>query len=157
MNSALVKPSGQPFKRLKSNFFAVLFIILLSPAISGCDVLWDAAIDCIDNDKPVLSPGVLPNPILNQVYEGRVHVGIRNEPYDDRFNYRFRLSGSFPPGMQTEAVKRDFFISGTPTELGDYTFTVQVTVEDEYFGDDSTSGLCSTIDRQTYNWTIQPM
>ncbi len=143
--------------RANSNFKAQLLFIFLTPVLSGCDPLWDLAIDCIDDDRPVLSPAVLPNPILNQVYEDRVHVGIRNEPYDDSFDYTFRVSGQFPPGIQRDTVGRDLRIYGTPTALGDYSFTVRVDVIDSASRPNSTSGLCSTTDEQTYSWTIQPM
>jgi len=38
-------------------------------SLSGCDPLTDLLLDCIDDDGPVLSPRVIPNPVLNQSYD----------------------------------------------------------------------------------------
>jgi hypothetical protein len=132
---------------------ATLFLCL---SLSGCGPLADLVLDCIDDDQPELSPSTLPNPILNQVYNQVIHVGIRNEPYDDRFDYTFTLSGNIPTGMQIEVLGRDFRLIGTPTELGDFGFTVRVDVEGNNITNDTT-GLCSTTDSQSYRWTVQMM
>ncbi len=138
--------SIKQFNRIAAMFF-------LSLAVSGCDSLSD----CIDNDGPELSPPNLPNPILNQEYNQEVHVGIRNEPNDDRFSYEFTLSGNIPDGMQVSAAGRDLSLFGTPIELGDFNFGVTVKVVEPSQSSNQTSGLCSTIDRINYQWTVQMM
>ncbi|MEE9335910.1 MAG: hypothetical protein V3U65_17600 [Granulosicoccaceae bacterium] len=137
----------------KQRYKLIAAIIFLSLALSGCDSLTD----CIDNDGPELSPGTLPNPILNQEYDQVVHVGIRNEPNDDRFNYEFTLSGGLPEGMQTSAAGRDMRIFGTPIELGDFNLNVTVEVVERSLSGTQTEGLCSTIDRINYQWAVQVM
>lgn len=127
--------------------------ILLSLALSGCDLITD----CLDNDGPELSPATLPNPILNQEYSQVVHVGIRNEPNDDRFDYEFTLSGRIPEGLQTTFAGRDLNIFGTPTELGNFDFSVTVEVVESSFSSTQTAGLCSISDRINYRWTVQMM
>ncbi len=136
-------------------FTSRISILLLGCLLTGCDVLLDIAVACVDDDRPVLSPPVLPNPILNQVYDQNVHVGIQNEPFDDAFDYSFELTGALPAGLQYEVLNRDLRILGTPTELGDYSFSVRVEVVDSGFHD--LSGLCATIDTIGYSWTVQPM
>lgn len=128
-------------------------IILLSLALSGCDSITD----CLDNDGPELSPSTLPNPTLNQEYNQVVHVGIRNEPNDDRFNYEFTLSGRIPEGLQSTSAGRDMSIFGTPIELGNFDFSVTVEVVERSISSTQTQGLCSTTDRINYQWTVQGM
>lgn len=114
-----------------------------------------AAVACIDNDKPVLR-GALPNPVLNQEYNGIIHVGIRNEPYDDSYDYTFELYGDFPPGMTTEYAGRQIRLMGTPTMPGEYNFKIRVQVEDGPYGENRTQGLCFTVDNERFQWTVQP-
>jgi len=128
-------------------------LILLSLALSGCDSLTD----CLDNDGPELSPRTLPNPTLNQEYNQVVHVGIRNEPNDDRFNYDFTLSGRLPDGLQATSAGRDMNIFGTPIELGNFDFSVTVEVVERSLSGTQTQGLCTTTDRINYQWTVQVM
>ena len=128
-------------------------IILLSLALSGCDSITD----CLDNDGPELSPSTLPNPTLNQEYNQVVHVGIRNEPNDDRFNYEFTLSGRIPEGLQSTSAGRDMSIFGTPIELGNFDFSVTVEVVERSISSTQTQGLCSTTDRINYQWSVQVM
>lgn len=146
-----------PFARTRRKDLTLPAILLLIPVLSSCGPLVDLALDCIDDDQPELSPGSLPNPVLNQEYSETIHVGIRNEPYDDRFRYRFTLSGEIPKGLQTEVQGRDLRLYGTPIELGDFRFTVQVDVESRNSLAGDTDGLCSTIDSRSYQWTIQMM
>lgn len=138
-------------------FGLLLAFTLVSTTLSGCDQLFNYAVACIDDDQPELSPGALPNPILNQVYNESISVAIRNEPYDDSYDYTFKLSGEFPTGMQASATGRNFRLFGTPTEMGIFNFEVSVTVEPGSGISNNTEGLCSIFDRKFYQWTIQPM
>jgi hypothetical protein len=138
-------------------FCSLATTLILSSSLSGCDALLDLTIDCIDNDGPVLSPGVLPNPILNQEYNQVVHVGIRNEPFDDAYDYLFELRGRLPSGIQFEGAGRDLRLFGTATELGNFNFEVNVAIEDGIGNFNDTSGICFTTDSIDYQWTVQPM
>lgn len=146
-----------PFVKIRRKDLTLSATLLLTSVLGGCGPLVDLALDCIDDDQPELSPGTLPNPVLNQEYDATIHVGIRNEPYDDRFRYRFTLTGDLPMGLQTEAVGRDLQLFGTPIELGDFRFTVRVEVESRNTLAGDTDGLCSTVDSRSYRWTIQMM
>jgi len=121
---------------------------------TAVDVVVHTAIACIDNDKPVLE-GALPDPMLNQMYEGLIHVGIRNEPYDNAYKYTFELFGDFPEGMSTEIDGRHFRFTGTPVVPGEYQFGISVKVEDGPNGSKDTGGLCFTVDNERFHWTIQ--
>jgi len=129
--------------------------VILEPAFDAVvEATVVAAIACIDNDKPVLS-ATLPNPVLNQAYSGLVHVGIRNEPYDDSYDYTFELSGHLPPGIRTVSAGRQLRLAGTPKEPGEYNFKIKVTVEDGPYGSNDTAGLCYTVDNESFQWSIQ--
>ena len=160
----------------------VFIILILSSALSGCASMAEevietllvttaravvyvtveavvkpalgAAVACIDNDKPVLS-GALPNPVLNQEYDGIINVSIRNEPYDDSYDYTFELFGDLPPGMTTENHGRQIRLVGTPTMSGEYNFKIRVKVEDGRNGENRTKGLCYTVDNEIFHWKVQ--
>jgi len=117
------------FSRTLQRHRSLSMVVLLCSVLSGCDQIFDSLIDCIDGDKPVLE-GALPSPILNQEYNEGITVGIRNEPYDDLFNYRFELTGNLPVGIQQSSTGRSFRLFGTPIETGEYNFRISVQVKD---------------------------
>lgn len=128
--------------------------VIIKPAAEAVvDSTINAAIACIDNDKPVLR-GALPNPILNQEYEGLINVSIRNEPYDSSYDYNFSLYGDIPPGMTTKNSGRQIRLMGRPTVPGVYNFSVGVQVDDGPYGANKTKGLCFTTDKEHFQWTI---
>lgn len=136
--------------------YRLLSVLLLGVSLSGCDALIDAAIDCLDGDRPQFNRPVLPDPILNQAYREVIRASIRNEPFDDRFDYDFFVSGSLPTGVVTEIINREVLVIGTPTELG--TFTLGLFVEVSLpgrFGRRDASGLCSTQRSRNYELTVQ--
>ena len=98
---------------------------------------------------------MLANPVLNQLYDELILVSIRNEPFDDSFDYQFTLTGELPEGIETESDGRTFRLLGTPIELGEYRFSVRVDVigTDNLFN--NTNGLCLTTDTRNYIWNIQ--
>ena len=137
-------------------------LLLLSSAlsVSGCDLIFDSIIDCIDDDRPEIR-GELPSPVLNQYYDEGVSVSIRNEPYDDKFIYSYDFSGSLPEGIQIDIDDRSFRLIGTPIETGEYQFSISVKVEDStpYSNDltGDTEGLCSTSDSENFRWSVRVM
>lgn len=135
---------------------ALCLLIMCTTCLSACNELVDYAIDCLDDDRPQLRPNELAQPVLNQTYDQTIRVSIRNEPFDDNFNYRFTLSGQLPEGIQTQSAGREYRLFGTPIELGDFRFSVRVEVSgNDTFND--TSGLCSTVDTNNYSLTVQIM
>ncbi len=114
-------------------------VLIASAALMvGCD----AVIDCFDNDGPVFSNTTLEPATLNQVYSHSIGASVKNELFDDRFDYDFTLlSGSLPPGITAVASgQRNLLITGTATELGTYTFVLNVFVDDGLNATDS--NLC---------------
>jgi len=134
---------------------AACLLLFCSFVLSACDELIDLAVDCVDDDKPELRPTMLANPVLNQLYDELILVSIRNEPFDDSFDYQFTLTGELPEGIETESDGRTFRLLGTPIELGEYRFSVRVDVigTDNLFN--NTNGLCLTTDTRNYIWNIQ--
>ncbi len=153
--STMERAIGSAFETvIKTTADAVVETVVEVTVDAVVDATVTAAFACIDNDKPVLS-GALPNPVLNQEYNGLVHVGIRNEPYDDSYDYTFNLYGDYPPGMRIENNDRQIRLIGTPTLPGVYNFNIKVRVEDGPYGANQTKGLCRTTDKESYQWTIQ--
>jgi len=128
--------------------------------LSACDPLTDLLFDCIDNDGPVLSPRQIIDPVLNQSYTSIITASINNEPYDDRFRYDIRVSRGLPAGLTAEVFNREVRIGGAATELGTYSVTVDVSVEDKFGSNNSNdqgtaSGLCRYNNSRTYNFTVR--
>lgn len=60
---------------------------------------------------------------------GPAYYGPESNPYIISV-----ISGSLPPGLQFEDPVGAYFIAGTPTKAGTYTFTVQVTPQPDSIG-----------------------
>jgi len=117
--------------------------------LGGCD----AALDCIDNDGPEFSTTTIMPAALNQVYRADIEVSIRNEPLDDRFDYRFRVTGNLPPGISSRSSGRTLELSGTATELGSYLFEVTVEVDDGLSA--AESGLCFRVRDRDFTLLVE--
>jgi len=138
--------------------FAVRLLILVPTLLlCACDALLDTALDCIDSDGPEFDKKFLATPILNQEYNEKVTVSIKNEPYDDRFEYTFSHQGELPRGMQADYQidgSREVFFSGTPTELGTFKYTLFVSVSEPGISDNFNSGLCYHNRSISYDLTV---
>ncbi|OED41127.1 hypothetical protein AB833_10225 [Chromatiales bacterium (ex Bugula neritina AB1)] len=104
--------------------------------LAGCDSL----VDCLDGDGPIFNKGTLNEGVLNEVYSDTVIASVDNEPRDDRFAYRFTLTGALPAGIQVRQTGRRLLFTGTATDSGDFPLTLFVTVDDGLSAFDS--GLC---------------
>jgi len=124
--------------------------------LSSCDPFTGGGLllDCIDDDGPVLTPRELPVPVLNHSYEAVITASIENEPYDDRFEYKFNLGAGLPAGLIVDTFEREVRISGAPTALGNYAMRVEVTVSDAG-GNEGTSRLCRRKTARNYIFKIQ--
>jgi len=127
----------------------IISLSLLVSSLVGCD----SAFDCLDSDGPKFDSGSFSNPTLNQVYSDQIRVSINNEPRDDRFTYEFKLTGQLPNGLQGTSVGRDYFINGTATDLGTFSFNLFVRVIDP--DGNSNSGLCYTSRSKDFQFTVQ--
>jgi len=146
-------------KQSSARALKVLVALMLAMLQSSCDVFLDAAIDCLDGDRPQFNRSVLPNPILNQAYRELIQASIRNEPYDDRFIYDFTVSGRLPAGLVTEIVNRDVLVIGTPTELGTFTLGlfVEVRLSSSSAYNHADNGLCSTRYSRNFELVVSAM
>ncbi len=122
---------------------------LLVSLLSGCD----SVLDCLDDDGPVFNKSFLNVAVLNEVYTDSIQVSVRNEPRDDRFEYRFVLSGNLPQGLSYRTNGRNFFIDGTPTESGLFPLSLFVEVDDGLDAIDS--GLCFRSRSTDYRLNVQ--
>jgi len=127
----------------------IFTLLLITTLMVGCD----AAVDCLDSDGPKFESKTINDPTLNQEYTGTIRVSINNEPQDDRFGYEFKITGQLPTGLQSQSRGRDFFITGTATELGTFSFNVFVRVLDPAGAENS--GLCYTTRSQDFQFTVQ--
>lgn len=135
-------------------------LLVTALALSGCDVLFDSAIDCLDSDGPEFDRRQLAAPILNQVYSEVLTARIENEPRDDRFDYRFELIGELPAGItwrQEGFSGRRVFFEGTPIELVTSEFTMLVSVEERDQFTTDNSGLCFDSRSRRFILDVQPM
>lgn len=136
--------------------YKALSLVLVVFLLGGCD----HAIDCLDNDGPVFNQRALSSPVLNQVYEDRISVSIKNEPLDDQYDYEFSYTGRLPAGITARSSGRIYQFEGTPTELGRFEIDVLVKVSGSnslsFFTEDE-SGLCYNSRRQTFVLDIQTM
>ncbi len=147
------------YKRVSANSTTQrsVFMASLMSLLSGCDVLFDTAIDCLDDDGPTFVQRELAMPVLNQTYSQILTVRIDNEPFDDRFFYDFAVEGNLPAGItanQQVSGGRNVLFEGTATELGTFPFTVLVAVVDR--GGDTT-GLCFTSRSRNFELAVEPL
>ena len=149
------QPQTLPPKTLKT---AVLLFV--SFTLSGCDVLFDSAIDCLDSDGPDFDRRTLADPVLNQVYSEILIARIENEPRDDTFDYRFELLGQLPAGItwrQESPLGRRIIFEGTPTEIVTAEFTMLVAVDEGQLITTTNSGLCFTSRSRRFTLDVQPL
>ena len=152
-------PGSIECRPVSSRLYWLVSLLALCMGLSSCDIFLDAAIDCLDGDRPQFNRSVLPDPVLNQTYREVIQASIRNEPYDDRFEYDFLVSGSLPMGLATEIVNREVMIIGTPIELGTFTLGLFVEVRLPSSGpfNQTNGGLCSTELGRNFELTVQAM
>lgn len=127
---------------------------------SGCDILLDHALDCLDDDGPVFDRAILAAPVLNQTYEETILVKIENEPRDDRFIYNMDFSGDLPEGItgrQDGTDGRRWFLRGTPIETGTFNFRLFVSVDEPSGISEQNSGLCYTSRSGDFELTVLEM
>ena len=125
---------------LKKTIRPIAFTVVV--LLGGCD-----AADCIIDRHPQFSSDSLPVATVNQEYEAALQVDIHSSNQDDEYSYSVRLEGRLPPGLSLQTSGRDVFFTGTPTELGDFSFTLNLYAEprDSGYGfnfDDQASDLC---------------
>lgn len=111
-------------------------VLILTLFLGGCD----GVLDCLDNDGPEFNKSTLLPAVLNQVYSEDIRASVNNEPQDQRFDYRFVLTGELPEGLSTFVSGQSYLFTGTPTESGIFQFKLYVEVDDGRNAQES--GLC---------------
>ena len=159
--SRLQTPTGQNGMYHRTTASIKTNVLLVTAlALSGCDVLFDNVIDCLDSDGPDFDRRELAMPVLNQVYSEILTARIENEPGDDRFDYSFELIGQLPSGItwrQEEFFGRRIFFEGTAVELGSSEFTLLVAVQERDTFSQLNSGLCFTSRSRQFTLDVQPL
>ncbi|NMH27832.1 hypothetical protein [Flavobacterium silvaticum] len=111
----------------------ILFLLIL---LSGCET----AIDCATSDPPEIEERELPDGTLFNGYSATIEVyGNSDFAWQD-----FRVEGTLPNGLDCHSFGDDIFISGTPTLLGDFEFTIKIKVKHD---DEERNGCEYTISR----------
>lgn len=131
-----------------------MILSLASLVISACD-----EVHCLDGDRPQFDVNVLPNPVLNQVYEQRIRASVRHRTDDDEFRYSFVLDGDLPQGLTGSSDDRLYTIGGTATELGSYPLQLTVILGNEGFEIDEAdvSSLCKKTHTASYTLTVDEL
>jgi len=102
------------------------FILLISFfSLTNCvDIL-----ECIINIRPELSSKKLEVAHNNQYYFDSITAEVKNEPYDDGYDYYFTVSGEIPEGIEVFYEYRKVIFKGVPQESGRFNISVYLYVE----------------------------
>ena len=127
----------------------ILTIVTQLLLLSGCN-----ALDCVINNHPEFSKTSVNQARLNQTFKDSIKASISNSLEDRKFNYAISLTGDLPDGISYQSSGSEITFAGTPTELGEFPFTLQVIAEPKFLGsnspeDSAPEALCS--DTETIN------
>lgn len=127
-------------------FFAASAFLLFS-----CAELFD----CIASARPDIHSKNLATGTVGNNYNDFIDSDVTNDPNDNAYDYYYSITGTIPPGMTYNQQGRKIYFSGIPSQAGNFTFSVRLTVNppDSYdpnqglftdgnricFGDDTTT------------------
>lgn len=140
--------------------FSVVSLIALSIAFTSCNEL----ADCVASASPELQTKTFPVATVGTSYDQGVTAEIRNDANDNDYQYFFDITGQIPPGLSRYVNNRTLHFAGTPTQAGQFTFTVKVHVDPPAYYDGD-GGLFEDDDRicfgndtteKTYTITVRP-
>lgn len=97
------------------------------------------AVDCAFPHKPQLK-GEFPDGQVGEPFSGTITASVKNTPYDESFEYDFKVMGSLPDGVEFTVFERTIRFAGSPQETGTFRFTI--TVETFDTRDDLDDGSC---------------
>ncbi len=136
----------------RQNIPATLVALFLALACVGCDEeFFGERMRITTEEAP---PGGVGVP-----YRWEIHAEVKNEPFDDRYDYLFSLQeGALPAGLAFSDAGDYALVSGTPLEPGTFPITVRVTSDtlrfEELREEDST--IVDTGDSRDFRILINP-
>lgn len=120
----------------------VFFVVLMS--LAGCSSI----VDCALNDAPKWENRELPQGMRFQSYDETIYL----ERASDFSIQDFQVIGELPNGIHHEFYGEYVRLFGTPTELGNFSFKLKVSVQ--YVDSEGNSESCSSSAQKGYNLRI---
>jgi hypothetical protein len=153
-------------RRILADFMKCILVLFIPVFLSGCEDEMDLSVNCILDTEPAFSTESLPDAILNQEYSASIVAHMENG-FDDEYEYEFTLEeGRLPEGLKlvnwreelehwydwaSNEEMRTVKIKGTPTEIGEYEFKLEVYVTAK----EGLTNLCNQIDERYYTITVK--
>jgi len=117
----------------RTYFLTILFLSLLS-----CDEVFE----CMLGLEPEINEPSVDQAFIGEPYFDTISAEVKNEPFDNAYDYYFDVVGELPEGIDILFFYRRIELTGTPTEAGRFNFTVYLTVESFDDGFVDTSPTC---------------
>jgi len=130
--------------------FLIPFLILLS----SCELLSEEINECIFKIAPKLPDKTLSQGRLGTPYNESISAYIKNAD-DGSYDYRFSIEGNLPPGIQYQSDGRLLELTGTPTQVGSFSFKVKVTLPNVISGVGDGFCFAKDSDKKTYKIQIK--
>lgn len=127
------------------------FLFILS--FSSCELLNEEISECINKISPKLPRKTLQSGQVGVPYMETIDAYIKNAD-DDAFEYRFRLDGLLPSGLDYRAEGRTFIIYGTPNLAGKKEIKVRVELRADLYGPGDGFCFAKDYDNEKYSITI---
>lgn len=126
----------------------IILILLTTITLTSCDIL----ITCLLDIGPKFNTKTVRPATLNEVYDTTIKASIKNSVFDSAYNYRISFNGNLPEGLSFSMSENNqkFHITGTPTEIGTFQFTLSVKVTSPLESSDTYEDLCFDTDKNNY-------
>ncbi len=133
------------------NLKVILFVFALF--LFSCEDL----INCVIPRSPELSDKEFPVGSTQSYYYTEVRAEIKNEPFDNDYDYFFEIENDLPLGLDFYVNNRTLSIEGDPIIPGTYTVKILLFVEgpfrDGFDGDNAQ--LCEDTTSKVYTLIIE--
>jgi hypothetical protein len=108
-----------------------LMLICGAMLLAGCEdddnSLGDAVWDLLFGKYMSISATNPPPGEIGAPYYWEVHAEVKNEPFDNLYDYHFSISeGRLPTGLVFYADERVAWVEGTPQEAGEFPISIHV-------------------------------
>jgi hypothetical protein len=113
----------------------------------------DEVFECVLGLEPEINETNIEQGFVDEPYFDTISAEIKNEPFDNAYDYYFEVVGDLPEGIDVLFFYRRIELSGIPLEAGRFNFTVYLTVETMEDGFIDTSPTCK--DEVSRNFTLQ--